>query len=159
MTYKMKILITFFQIIVGLSFRPEYPYPTYFRSFISAFAFITFDFVPWQSLVLRAPCGRFAAHFVGAGACDQGCLTPIDFYIKILVRSRPAGCWGRASKLTRSDLAAGDHPDAHRHSGAAYPALPAAHVLRGPPRHPGERHSTHSRTGWPLSLTPCANSG
>jgi hypothetical protein len=96
-TYKMKILITFFQIIVGLSFRPEYPYPTYFRSFISAFAFITFDFVPWQSLVLRASCGRFAAHFVGTCACDQGCLTPIDFYIKILVRSRRPAARGRGA--------------------------------------------------------------
>ena len=63
-TYKMKIIISFFQIATNLSFQVEVPWPSYYRRFISIFTFFTLDFVPWQSV---------------------GCVTLLDYYAKLLV--------------------------------------------------------------------------
>jgi len=49
-TYKLKILINFLQIGTGLAFVVDIPWPSGFKSFMTLFAFVNLDFVPWQSL-------------------------------------------------------------------------------------------------------------
>jgi IPT/TIG domain/Transient receptor potential (TRP) ion channel/Tyrosine-protein kinase ephrin type A/B receptor-like len=63
-TYKLKILVGFFQVTANLAFAVEVPWPSGYRDFMSVFSFITMDFVPWQSV---------------------GCVALLDYYQKLLV--------------------------------------------------------------------------
>lgn len=61
--FKMKIILGFFQIAVGIAFAADIPWPDSFKQFIAVFNVANFDFVQWT---------RF------------GCVVPIDFYDKHL---------------------------------------------------------------------------
>jgi len=63
-TYKMKIMVSFFQIITSVAFLTEVPWPRMFQSFISVFTFFNLDFVPWGQL---------------------GCVATIPFYTKMII--------------------------------------------------------------------------
>jgi hypothetical protein len=63
-TFKLKILLGFLQIGTNLAFVVDIPWPRHYVSFIQTFNFVSFDFVPWQSV---------------------GCVTLIDYYTKFLM--------------------------------------------------------------------------
>jgi len=49
-TYKIKILVSFFQIVLNLAFAVDVPWPETYRKFIQVFSFFSLDFMPWQSM-------------------------------------------------------------------------------------------------------------
>ncbi len=61
-TYKMKIVLGFFQIVTNLSSSLNVAWPVAYAEFLSWFDFLNLDFVPWQSLE---------------------CTTAIDFFTKL----------------------------------------------------------------------------
>jgi len=63
-TYKLKIVVSFFQIITNVAVNAEIPYPSHFRSFVSFFEFVSMDFLPWKSI---------------------GCSSGIDYYDKLVI--------------------------------------------------------------------------
>ena len=63
-TYKLKILVGFFQIAVNLAFAVDVPWPSHYRRFIQIFSFFSLDFIPWQSME---------------------CVTSLDYYTKLLI--------------------------------------------------------------------------
>ena len=58
-TYKMKIILGFFQITTGLVFAVDIPWPSHYRSFMRTFTFLTFDFIPWQVLTWILACTNY----------------------------------------------------------------------------------------------------
>ena len=62
--YKMKIMVSFFQIGNVIAFQGELTWPSYYQSFIAVFKIFNFDFVPWQSL---------------------GCATRFDYYGRAVI--------------------------------------------------------------------------
>ena len=50
LTYKVKILVGFFQVVVNLAFAVDVPWPETYRNFIETFRFFSFDFLPWKSM-------------------------------------------------------------------------------------------------------------
>lgn len=48
--HKGKVMVSFFQISTVIAFQGRIPWPTFFQQFVGYFAFINFDFIPWQSL-------------------------------------------------------------------------------------------------------------
>lgn len=63
-TYKMKILLSFMQILTSLSFAVDAPWPSLFREFVRFFSFVNLDFLPWGQI---------------------GCLTVMTFYTKVMI--------------------------------------------------------------------------
>ena len=48
--YKLKIIVSFLQVVTNMAFVLDLEWPAGFQSFISFFSFINLDFVPWQSV-------------------------------------------------------------------------------------------------------------
>ncbi len=48
--YKLKILVGFMQIAMKTVQQGQLSWPSHFNSFLQAFTFFNFDFVPWQSI-------------------------------------------------------------------------------------------------------------
>jgi len=61
-TFKLKILLGFVQIIMNMAFVLDVEWPRTYTNFIAAFSFINLDFVPWQSV---------------------GCVTAFSYYTKL----------------------------------------------------------------------------
>jgi uncharacterized membrane protein len=49
-TYKMKIILGFFQITTNLALALDIPWPTHYQTFINAFTLVNFDFLSWSSV-------------------------------------------------------------------------------------------------------------
>jgi uncharacterized membrane protein len=62
-TYKIKIMVGFMQIVTNMAVVLDVAWPSYFQSFTSFFSWINLDFVPWQSV---------------------GCVSPFSFYSKLI---------------------------------------------------------------------------
>jgi len=62
--YKVKIIISFLQIVLNMAFVLDVEWPPTYTSFISFFSFINLDFIPWQSV---------------------GCVTAFTFYQRHLI--------------------------------------------------------------------------
>jgi len=62
-TYKLKILLGFFQITTNLAFALDIPWPTAYQQFITQFTMLNFDFIQWSSV---------------------GCVVSTHFYTKFL---------------------------------------------------------------------------
>lgn len=54
-TYKLKILVSFLQIGLVLSFLGNISWPRTFQAFMMYFSIVNLDFLPWQSLGCAAP--------------------------------------------------------------------------------------------------------
>lgn len=63
-TYKMKLLLGFFQITTNLTFVVDTPWPRGYAKFVAFFDFLNLDFVPWNSV---------------------GCLTKLDYYEQLII--------------------------------------------------------------------------
>lgn len=46
-TFKMKIVLGFFQITTNLAFALDIPWPTNYQEFITSLGFVNFDFIQW----------------------------------------------------------------------------------------------------------------
>jgi hypothetical protein len=66
-TFKIKIIIGFFQIVTNMAFVLDVKWPATYETFLSYFSFMNLDFVPWQSV---------------------GCVASYDYYIKVLSAAR-----------------------------------------------------------------------
>jgi hypothetical protein len=63
-TYKMKLLLGFFQITTNLTFVVDTPWPRGYAKFVAFFDFLNLDFIPWNSV---------------------GCLTQLDYYEQLII--------------------------------------------------------------------------
>jgi len=63
-TFKLKIMLGFFQIVTNVAFLNDVPWPTVYQTFINWFSVLNLDFVPWQSV---------------------GCVASINYYHKFLI--------------------------------------------------------------------------
>jgi IPT/TIG domain/Tyrosine-protein kinase ephrin type A/B receptor-like len=64
MTYKLKIIVSLFQIATNLTFSLDMPWPSAFSNFVSIFSVMNLDYVQWSSV---------------------NCVAPVDFFDKLLV--------------------------------------------------------------------------
>ena len=62
--YKLKIVITFFQLGNAIVFLGNITWPTLFQDFLTVFTIFNFNFIPWHSI---------------------GCAVGLNFYEKVLV--------------------------------------------------------------------------
>jgi hypothetical protein len=71
--YKLKILLGFFQIAVGIAFTIEIPWPDTFKQFISLFNIANFDLVQWTRVGCVVETNFYSKHLMV-------CVMPIAFF-------------------------------------------------------------------------------
>eukprot|EP00475_Leptophrys_vorax_P037753 TRINITY_DN6552_c0_g3_i4.p1 TRINITY_DN6552_c0_g3~~TRINITY_DN6552_c0_g3_i4.p1 ORF type:complete len:862 (+),score=147.26 TRINITY_DN6552_c0_g3_i4:88-2586(+) len=71
--YKLKILLGFFQIAVGIAFAVEIPWPDTFKQFIALFNIANFDLVQWTRVGCVVKTNYFTKHLLV-------CLLPLIFF-------------------------------------------------------------------------------
>jgi hypothetical protein len=76
--YKMKILLGFFQISVGIAFAIEIPWPDTFKQFIALFNIANFDIVQWTRVGCVVNTTYLDKHLVVA-------ITPLAIFFAILL--------------------------------------------------------------------------
>ena len=77
-TYKLKIILGFFQITVNMAFALDIPWPSYYHQFITNFGLLNFDFIQWSS-VACVVSANFYSKFITI------CLIPIGILIVVFI--------------------------------------------------------------------------